>query len=109
MDALTRDRELAERSQQLHIRASRVFADFAIQPRGVIDIPDPTGYRLAFGYLVRHPGGGPRQKYIEIPVSIDEYLSMDAGVQERVLAQLTTELHRITGTSTGAGQPGPGG
>jgi hypothetical protein len=84
--------ELAIQMMQLHSDARQLMRRRGFEPGHIHEIPEAHGYSLAFGYLDRTTGPGPRQRYFEVPVSSGEYAAFDESVRRRILDSLDARL-----------------
>jgi len=66
--------------------------EHGLQPGHLQEIPDGDGYRIAFGYLKKPPGARVLQRYFEIPVSREEFLTLDESVRRPILDRLAVRL-----------------
>ena len=93
-DAMTQMHGAAERAWQLRVRSSRVIEEAGFKPGRIREIPTDTGYRLAFGYICRE-AGGTQHRYLEVPVTLEDYHRMDEAVQAHVLEALRHKFGEI--------------
>ncbi len=102
MNQLASAHQAAGRALELQVRARRLMEELGFEPAGVVDVlddpHDPT-YRIAFGYLSR-AGGGVRHRYIEVPVTMEEYGTMAESSQLRILLDLQRRLEELREAGT---------
>jgi len=85
-------RALLLRQMQLQSEASQLMRAYGLEPGHVHNLPDGDGYRIAFSYLERNPVSGVRQRYFEIPVSWEEYVTLDESTRRLILDRLAARL-----------------
>ena len=89
------ERQRLERIALLRAAAIDLIQQHNRRPGIVQDYPSAQGFAFAFGYIEPTSGGGTRQRYIEVPLTVDDYLRMDDEVRQRVLAELERELEAL--------------
>jgi hypothetical protein len=80
------------RQMQLQSESSRLMREYGLEPGHIQDLPDGDGYRIAFGYLESAPGRGRWQRYFEIPVSREEFITLDESARRLILDRLAARL-----------------